>query len=83
MLFRSAPMAEDLRLALALFGYLEKAPDDLVAWRRELFDEVQFSTIHYFAAREIADLVPEATLRMSFDEVATASRHDWKSPLGL
>jgi len=78
-----APMAEDLRIALALFGYLEKAPDELVAWRRELFDEVQFSTIHYFAAREIADLVPEATLRMSLDEVATASRHDWKGPLGL
>ena len=76
-------MADDLRLALALFGYLEKAPDDLVAWRRKRFDEVHLSTIHYFAAREIVDLVPEATLRMSLDEVATASRRDWKGPLGL
>jgi hypothetical protein len=78
-----APMADDLQVALTLFGYLGEAPDELVARRRELFDEVHHSTVHYFAAREIADLVPEATLRMSPDEVAAACALDWKGPLGL
>jgi hypothetical protein len=82
-LYGRGPMADDLRLALTLFGYLGEAPADLVARRRELFDEVHDSTVHYFAAREIADLVPETTLRMSPDEVAAACALDWKGPLGL
>ncbi len=82
-LYGRAPMIEDLRLALTLFGYLGPAPDELVALRRELFDEVHHSTIHYFAAREIADMVPEATLRMSLGGVAAACATDWKAPLGL
>ena len=82
-LYGRAPMIEDLKIALTLFGYLGPAPDDLVAKRRELFDEVHHSTIHYFAVREIADLVPEATLRMSLGGVIAASASDWKAPLGL
>jgi len=82
-LYGRGPMIGDLKIALTLFGYLAAAPDELVAKRRELFDEVHHSTIHYFAAREIADLVPEATLRMSPAEVTSACAADWKSPLGL
>ena len=82
-LYGRGPMADDLRVALTLFGFLGPAPDELVAMRRGLFDEVHHSTIHYFAAREIADLVPESTLRMSPDEVAAACAADWKAPLGL
>jgi hypothetical protein len=82
-LYGRGPMADDLRIALTLFGYLSDAPDELVEKRRELFDEVHHSTIHYGAAREIADLVPEATLRMSPDEVAAECAADWKRPLGL
>lgn len=81
-LYGRAPVADDLRIALTLFGYLGEAPRELVELRRGLFDEVHHSTIHYFAAREIADLVPEATLRMSTDEVAAACAADWKSALG-
>ncbi len=82
-LYGRGPMAEDLRVALTLFGYLGTAPDELVTRRRELFDEVHHSTIHYFAAREIAYLVPEATLRLSLDEVTAACQADWKAPLSL
>lgn len=78
-----APVVDDVRIALTLFGYLDDCPDELVEWRRELFDEVHNSTLHYSAAREIADLVPESTLRMSVEEVTAASRQDWKKPLGL
>lgn len=82
-LYGRAPMSGDLKLALTLFGYLDEAPDELVKLRRARFDEVHHQTIHYFAAREIADMVPEATLRMSPDEVAAACEADWKKPLDL
>ena len=65
-----------------MFGYLDDCPDELVGLRRSLFDEVHHSTVHYFAAREIAGLVPEATLRMSVDEVTAACRQDWEKALG-
>lgn len=81
-LYARAPMADDLRIAFTLFGYLGDAPAELVALRRELFDELHHSTIHYFAARELADSVPEETLRMMPSEVAAACAADWQGPLG-
>jgi hypothetical protein len=82
-IFGRAPIADDLRLALTIFGYLEDAPDDLVAKRRAWFDDVHHVTMHYFAVREIADLVPEATLRSTPAEARAAYASDWKGPLGL
>lgn len=81
-LFGRAPMIDDLTIAFTLFGYLGPAPDDLVAQRRELMDELHHSTIHYFAARELANSVPEATLRMSVAEVTAATAADWRAALG-
>lgn len=81
-IFGRAPMIDDLTIAFTLFGYLGAAPDDLVAHRRVLMDEIHHSTIHYFAARELADSVPEATLRMSVAEVTSASAADWRAALG-
>jgi hypothetical protein len=82
-LYGRGPMIADLKFALNLFGYLSPADDELVKMRRGLFDEVHHSTIHYFAAREIADLVPESSLRMSLGDVVEACAADWKAPLGL
>lgn len=82
-IFGRAPMRDDLEIALTLFGYLAPAPDELVDLRRTYFDEVHHTTIHYFAEREIADLVPESTLRMSPGGVSAACATDWKAPLGL
>lgn len=82
-LYGRAPVSGDLEIALRIFGYLDDAPADLVTLRREKFAEVHHETIHYFAAREIADMVPESTLRMSPAEVASAHAADWKRPLGL
>jgi hypothetical protein len=78
-----APMVEDLRIAFTLFGFLGEAPDELVAFRRPRFAELHHHAVHYFEARAIADLVPEATLRMTPAEVAAACAADWKDPLGL
>jgi len=53
-LFGRAPMRDDIEIAFTLFGYLAEAPTELIAHRRESFDEVHHSTVHYFAAREHA-----------------------------
>ncbi len=82
-LYGRGPIAPDLRLALSVWGFLGDAPDDLVDYRRPLFAELHHTTIHYFGVRTIADLVPEDTLRMTPDAVASAHAKDWKGPLGL
>ncbi len=81
-LYGRGPIAADVELGLGLFGFLGEAADELVELRRELFDEVHHTTIHYFSAREIADTVPEGTLRMGLDEVVAACARGWKEPLG-
>jgi hypothetical protein len=62
-----APVAPDLELAFSLFGFLAKAPDDLVAYRRPRFDGAD----HTYATRmDIGGMVPTATLQMKPAEVA-------------
>lgn len=78
-LFGRAPAMPDLRLAFAVWGFLAEAPDDLVAFRKPLFEEAA-NPHHYFEKRHIASLVPEATLRMTPDAVAAAK--DWRALLG-
>jgi hypothetical protein len=68
-LFGRAPVRTDLELALRLFGFLAEAPADLVAARKELFGGVAHD---YWRGRELADLVPEATLRMGLPALAEA-----------
>jgi len=82
-LFGRGPVSDDLRIALILFGYLDTAPDDLVAFRRNLFDEVHLHVVHYREVREIAATVPESTLRSSVDAVLTQHEVDWRQPLGV
>lgn len=60
-LFDRAPVVFDLELAFILWGFLGDAPEDLVDFRRPLF---QGAAHHYWAQRGIADQVPEATLRL-------------------
>ncbi len=82
-LFGRGPVADDLRVALIVFGYLEAAPDELVSLRRRLFDEVHHHVVHYREAREIATMVPESTLRSSVGTVKTRHEADWRTPLGV
>jgi hypothetical protein len=62
-----APVIHDLTLAFTLFGFLPGAPADLVAAREPLF---RSASHHYQAQRTIADSVPEATLRLTPEQVA-------------
>jgi hypothetical protein len=81
-LFGRAPVIDDLRLAFHLFGFLDADPPaDLVEFRRERFAGLD-SHHHYAEARELANLVPESTLRLRADEVATR-RGDWRALLDV
>jgi hypothetical protein len=80
-IYGRAPVIHDVRLALELFGFLDDAPDDLVAWRKPVFEELS-NPHHYFEVRRLASHVPEATLRMTPDDI-TAKRADWRALLGL
>ena len=80
-LFGRAPVVHDLTIAFTVWGFLdESAPDDLVALRRTLFEEVAHHH-HYVEQRRIADRVPEATLRRTPGEVTSAHDQDWAALL--
>jgi hypothetical protein len=79
-LFGRAPVVHDLTVALTVWGFLGDAPAELVQLRRTLFEEVAHPH-HYPEQRRIVDLVSEDTLRMTPQQVAQASRADWRSLL--
>jgi hypothetical protein len=77
-LFGRAPVLEDVRLGLSLFGFLGVAPPDLVAYRRALF---RGASHHYWTRRSIAESVPEESLRLT--SAAVADRlGEWKALIG-
>ena len=83
-LFGRAPVIHDLRVAYTVWGYLDaSAPAELVAERSRRFAEVHHTAHHYPELRAVADAVPEATLRMTPAEVASAHAADWRSLLAL
>jgi hypothetical protein len=61
-LFGRAPVKADVELALDLFGYLEGAPEELVDARSRYFAGAAHD---YWQQRDLAEWVPEATLRMT------------------
>lgn len=78
-----APVIHDLRIAATLFGYLDAAPDpDLVALRRELFEELSHFH-HYMELRALVDMVHPAVLRQTPAQVTDAYRSGWRSQLEL
>ena len=82
-MYGRAPVIHDLRLALTMWGWLDADPPaDLVARRRELFEGVANAVHHYSEGRRLADLVPEATLRMAPDQVAAVWRTEWRRLTG-
>ena len=65
-----------------MWGFFDSnPPDDLVEARAKLFTGV--SNVHHYAeGRAIADMVPEATLRMTPTQVTAASPISWRSLTG-
>ena len=82
-LFGRAPVVHDLTVAFTVWGFLDTAPDDLVAERRVRFEGVGHAAHHYVALRGVVDAVPEATLALTPGQVTEAHRADWRSLLDL
>ena len=81
-IFGRAPVMQDLRLALELFGFLIDADAALVHWRRPRFAGAA-SHHGYHVKLRLAEFVPAETLRLTPAEAAEASAGDWRAPLGL
>ena len=82
-LFSRAPVVHDLTIAFTIWGFLSpNAPAALVDARRVLFAGVGHGH-HYTEARAIADLVPEATLRLTPAEVTAQFPAAWRDLLGV
>jgi len=73
-LFDRAPVIHDWEVAFAVWGFLGDAPDDLVAYRRPLF---QAAAHDYWAQRTVSDLVPDSTLRTAPGQIL-AQLNDWR-----
>lgn len=76
-----APVVHDLTVALTLWGFLGTAPQDLVDLRTHLFEEVAHPH-SYGTLRQLVDLVPEATLRLTPEQVRGLHQADWRSLIG-
>ena len=82
-LFSRAPVVHDLTIAFTIWGFYDPSPPaELVDLRGEMFEGLRLVEHHYAEARAVADSVPEATLRMSPDAVASAYPGEWRSLLG-
>jgi hypothetical protein len=82
-LFSRAPVVHDIDIAFTIWGFYDtQPPADLVARRGELFEGVGDVNHHYTEARTIADLVPEATLRMTPDQARAAYPGRWRELTG-
>ena len=78
-MYGRAPVIYDLEVAFGMWGYLtDDPPADLAAYRRHL---VQAIAHDYARRREIADRVPEATLRMAPAQVLERVA-DWRPLTG-
>jgi hypothetical protein len=82
-LFGRAPVVYDVELAFTVWGFFdERPPDELIERRPQLFEGVGNVNHHYAEARRIADLVPEATLRMTHQQAAAAYPERWRELTG-
>jgi hypothetical protein len=79
-LFGRAPVIHDLEIAFRVWGFLGDAPAELVALRNPRFEAASH---HYSDQRAIVDGVPEATLRLTHQQVASSFPADWRGLLGL
>ena len=83
-LFGRAPVVHDWRVAFTVWGFYDPdPPDDLLALRRAMFEGVGNVLHHYTEARRIADMVPDATLRMTPALADGNYPERWRTLLGV
>lgn len=82
-LFGRAPVIHDLTIAFTIWGFLDRDPPaELVEIRTALFEGVANVAHHYDQGRQIADMVPETTLRSSPEQIAAAYPARWRELTG-
>lgn len=82
-LFSRAPVVHDVNLAFTIWGFFDlEPPADLLTRRAELFEGVGNVLHHYAEGRELADLVPESTLRLTPADAAEAYPARWRELTG-
>jgi hypothetical protein len=82
-LYGRAPVVHDLRIAFTCWGFFDASPPaELVAIRRAEFEGVANSLHHYEERRALVDSVPEATLRLTPDQVRAQYPAAWRTLLG-
>lgn len=83
-IFSRAPVVHDLTIAFTIWGFYDpNPPAELVELRRTMFEGLRLVGHHYMEARAVADLAPEATLRMTPAQVAAAFPADWQQLVGV
>jgi hypothetical protein len=83
-MYSRAPVVYDLTIAFSVWGFLDSDPaTELIALRARLFEGVSNTLHHYDEARALADMVPEATLRMTPAQIAAAYPERWRELLGV
>jgi hypothetical protein len=82
-IFSRAPVVHDLTIAFTIWGFYDaNPPEELVRLRATMFEGLRLVGHHYMEARAVADLPPEATLRMTPAQVADAYPRDWRTLVG-
>ena len=82
-LFGRAPVIHDLRMAFTIWGWLDPdSPAELLTLRRDAFEGVAEVLHNYDRLRDLADTVPEETLRSTPAQVAAAYPAEWRRLLG-
>ena len=82
-IYGRGPVIHDIKLAFGIWAWLdEQVPEELAASRRTLFEGVGNVIHHYAESRDVADRVPESTLRLTPDEVVRRMPGDWRGLTG-
>jgi hypothetical protein len=82
-LYGRAPVMHDVRIAFTIWGFFDPSPPaELVEIRRREFEGVANSLHHYEERRALVDSVPEATLRLTPDQVRAQYPAGWRTLLG-
>jgi hypothetical protein len=82
-MFSRAPVVHDLTIAFTIWGLLDPSPPtELLAARRAAFEGLANLAHHYEQSRALVDQVPDATLRMTPQQVQAAYPERWHELTG-
>ena len=78
-LFGRAPVVHDLTAAFTIWGFLGRGRTPSWCGCASRCSRRSSSVHHYMERRKIADLVPQAVLKLSHQEIAKVAAQDWRA----